>query len=208
MQPHRSESDIEFDRAAREGGDVRVVNVSPFDARIEIATVPGSPPRMIRLAPGETTLLSRGYTVETRGASKHYMVPAAIEVNTTREAWPGRRSIKEGKETWHTNPGPRLPQVVAESKADAVRAQWDQAMSQRAEAEKAPMRIVMQRTDGTSVEVEAAVEPAPRARAPVDDGGIVPIPDDDPDDMPPLVLPPMQPTAPAPVKPEIKRAGR
>jgi hypothetical protein len=211
MQQQRTENDIEFDRAAREGGDVRVVNVSPFDARFEIATVPGSPPRMIRLKPGESTLLQRGYTVETQSmASKNYKLPPAIEVNTMREAWPGKRSIKSGVETWHVQPGPRLPMVVSEFRAAEVKAQWEAAMMERSEAERAPMRLVMQRTDGTAVEVEAAVEsvPAPRAKAgPVEDTGVVQIPDDDPEDMPTPTLPAAQAPA-APVKPEIKKAGR
>jgi hypothetical protein len=207
MTTHRSTSDIEFDRAAREGGDVRVVNVSPFEARFEIATVAGSPPRMILLKPGESTLIQRGYTTETQSmASKHYTLPPAIEVNTTREAWPGKRTIKSGVETWHVQPGPQLPMVVAESRAKAVKAQWDEAMAQRAEAERAPMRLVMQRTDGTAVEVEAAVENVPAPREKSADDGVMQIPDDDPDDAP-ATLPPAAP-APASAKPEIKKAGR
>lgn len=211
MQQARTKNDIEFDRAAREGGDVRVFNVSPFDARIETATGPGSPARMIKLSPGESTLMQRGYTVETQSmASKNFKLPPAIEVNTMREAWPGRRTIKAGIETWHVAPGPRLPMVVSELRAAEVKALWDAAMAERADAERAPMRLVMQRTDGTAVEVEAAVEsvPAPRAKAgPVEDTGVVQIPDDDPEDMPMPTLP-ASPQPAAPAKPEIKKAGR
>jgi len=207
MQTQRSNNEIEFDRAAVEGGDVRVINVSPFDARFEIATVPGSPARMIKLRPGESTLLQRGYTISTQSmASKNHKIDPVIEQLTTREAWQGQRSIKAGIETWHVLPGPRLPMVVGEHKADTVKAQWAAALAQQAAAEHAPMRLVMQRTDGSHVEVEATVEPAPAPRkaAPADDGGVQQIPDDDPEDAPPT----LPPSTPVPAKPEIKRAGR
>lgn len=158
--------DDEFDAASEERSEVRCINVSPYTARIEIATVPGSKPRRHRLDPGQGVYLQHGYTVTFIGAGGRDVRPT-IESLTEREAWPGRRDHdKDGKLVWLVKPGPRLPMVVAEDRAADVKAQWDAALRQREENQSAPLRLTLQRQDGQDVEVEADIAPRrPKAKA-------------------------------------------
>lgn len=184
----RTESERDFDRDS-EGGHVTVVNVSPFPARFEIGTMPGTPPRKIKLEPGEQTQIQRGYAIPTISINRQPQA-ATIEALTAREAWPGQRSIKAGLETWHRMPGPQIPMVVHVDRATDVKAQWDEAMFRKLDQETAPPRIVMQRSDGTQFEVEATIEPAritPTSAAPV---GAFPLGDESE----PAVIPPAAPS--------------
>lgn len=188
--------ELEFDRIARLKGDVTCINVSPFTARIEIATQPGSAPRYVRVDPGQSTNIPHGYTIETPGAGR-YPVPPAIESLTMREAWPAGRRMMDGRDNPFMSPaGPRLPMVVAEDRAATVKAQWDAALANKADVVNAPLKMTLTRNDGSRVEVDAEiVDAAPVKRAPDPDSMTVAIPDDDPDNLPPAVIPT---TAPIP----------
>jgi len=211
----RSAADIEFDRRAAQSGDVEIVNVSPFTWRHEIATNAGSPPRQIRLAPGETARIQRGYTVESPGAGSK-PVPPALDSMSAREAWPGIRAPdKDGKLQWLTQPGPSLPMVVTQERAAAMRERWDRAQATKKNLDAAPLRLNLTRQDGTEVAVDAVVDEAPRPRAqqaaPIPGGvddATIPIPEGDPDDMDDEI-PSLPPAAPVPSKPEPpKRNGK
>lgn len=203
----RTQDEIEFDRDAL-SGEVRCVNVSPFAARFEIATVAGSNSRKYTLQPGQTVMLQRGYTQPFIGASRKEVQPT-IESLTERESWPGVRGTDaDGKIVWKVKPGPRLPMVVAENRADEAHARWDAAMADKDAAAVAPLRMTLQRTDGSSIEVEAAIEPVPlrgKARPVIEDdeyqcGGPLDEPPPDHDDPDPVTLPAATPAAPAPTQ--------
>lgn len=166
----RTAEEIAFDEEAEEQSEVRCINVSPFPARFEIATVPGSKPRRHKLSPGGSVYLQHGYTVPFLGASRKIVQPT-IESLTEREAWPGKRGPdSDGKIVWQVKPGPRLPMVVSEDRAASVKAQWDAAMASKDEALNAPLRMTLQRADGTQVQVDAEIAPSPvplRGRKPV-----------------------------------------
>lgn len=188
----------DFDRQAENYSEAPVTNVSPYVARFQIATVPGSSPRNYKLDPGQTMNVQRGYTAAFVGASMRTVRPT-IESMTEREAWPGKRGLdKDGKVIWLRHPGPRLPMVVSDERVGEVSDLWSQAIEQRAANDTAPLRMTLQRTDGSEVEVEADVERTPpippqrgKAAPKVDDdedqigGPIDPPPPehDDPDDL-------------------------
>ncbi len=175
------------DREAGMQQERQVVNVSPFVARFEIGTMPGTRSRRHELKPGETMYLQAGYCDSFIGESLR-PVRATIESLTERHAWEGRNAWdKDGKPYWAVKPGPQLPMVVEVSKADEFCGKWRAAMAQKEAADKAPLRMTLQRQDGTDVEVEAEIAPAPRAARPAVVDGIEqdaphviePPPDDD-----------------------------
>lgn len=181
----------------------QVVNVSPFVAKFQIGTMPGTRARRHELKPGETMWLQAGYCDSFIGESLR-PVRATIESLTERHAWEGRNAWdKDGKPYWAVKPGPQLPMVVEVSKADEYRAKWRAAMAAKDEADKAPLRMTLQRQDGTDVEVQAEIAPA-RTSRPVVVAGIEqdtphvieePPPDDD---LPVMTsAPPAQPQPPA-----------
>lgn len=186
----------------------QVINVSPFVAVFHIGTMPGTRARRHELKPGETLWLQAGYCDSFIGESLR-PVRATIESLTERHAWEGRNAWdKDGKPYWAVKPGPQLPMVVEVSKADEYRAKWKAAMAAKDEADRAPLRMTLQRQDGTDVEVQAEIAPA-RTSRPVVVGGIEqdtphvieePPPDDD---LP--VMAPAPPTAPQP--PVIPKKG-
>lgn len=196
----------EIDDRDRDAGlqqERQVVNVSPFVARFEIGTMPGTRSRRHELKPGETLWLQAGYCDSFVGESLR-PVRATIESLTERHAWEGRNAWdKDGKPYWAVKPGPQLPMVVEVSKADEYRAKWRAAMAAKDEADKAPLRMTLQRQDGTDVEVQAEIQPAPRVSRPPVVGGIEqdaphlieePPPDDD---LPVMAsAPPVQPQPP------------
>lgn len=188
----------------------QVVNVSPFVAKFQIGTMPGTRARRHELKPGETMWLQAGYCDSFIGESLR-PVRATIESLTERHAWEGRNAWdKDGKPYWAVKPGPQLPMVVEVSKADEYRAKWRAAMAAKDEADKAPLRMTLQRQDGTDVEVQAEIAPA-RTSRPVVVAGIEqdtphvieePPPDDD--------LPVMASAAPAAPQPPVipKKGGK
>lgn len=197
------------DREAGLQEERQVVNVSPFVAKFSIGTMPGTRARRHELKPGETLWLQAGYCGDFIGESLR-PVRATIESLTERHAWEGKNAWdKDGKPYWATKPGPQLPMVVEVSKAAEYRARWRAAMTQKEQADKAPLRMTLQRQDGTDVQVEAEIAPAPRAAKPAVVDGIEqdtphvieePPPDDD---LPVMAsAPPTQP----PVIP--KKGGR
>lgn len=209
---YREDPDLRFQART----EVEVVNVSPFNAPIEIGGTPGSPPRRHMLKPGERVHIPLGYAHPyTSPARKE--VPATIETMTMREAWPGKRTEGPNGYVWDLHPGPRLPMVVRLDRANEVRAQWDAAMEAKRAAQTAPMKLQLKRADGTVAEAEVAIDappeprfrdaPATKATAParveeVDDYDATPF-DPDPDDgTVPAVGPP--PVAPAPGNAEPK----
>lgn len=224
--PSRGRPMIDFDEfeiEAQSNREMNVLNVSPYRARIEIATVPGTRPRRFMLEPGESMYLQHGYCVPFLTATRKE-APPWIETHTEIEAWPGERyyDANDSKYKWRVSPGPRLPQVVSEDRARAVAVQWEQALAQRDRDATAPLKLRFERTDGTKVEVEADVDPVPmRGRAaaapPVIDeedqsapGNDEPPPDDDtpPEPEIPVVSASGAVTTAAPDKPERRRGGR
>ncbi|HSR79089.1 MAG TPA: hypothetical protein VLN57_21125 [Xanthobacteraceae bacterium] len=204
----------EYDAERDDGlaAEVQVVNVSPFVARFEIGTMPGTRGRKTELKPGETMYLQAGYCQDFIGESLR-PVRATIESLTERHAWEGRNAWdKDGKPYWAVKPGPQLPMVVTAAKAPEMRARWAAAIAQHKADENAPLRMTLQRQDGTDVEVQAEIAPAPRRAAPVMQGGIeaadpVVIDEPPPDHNDPLDLPVA--TAPPQAPPSIpKRGGR
>lgn len=183
--------------------EIRCINVSPFTCKLEIGTVPGSRPRRHKLEPGAGVYLQAGYA-EPYLTEVGKTVRPIVESLTEREAWPGVRDYdKDDKLVWIRKPGPRLPMVVAESRAAEVKAQWDAALAQRDAADTAPLRMTLQRADGSSVEVQADIE-RPRAARPVpmedaEDQAAIghdePPPDHD-DPLAPVLLPVAEPEAP------------
>lgn len=209
----------EFDRDAEANTEQRVVNVSPFPARIEIATNPGTKPRRFKLMPGGSMFLQQGYCVPFMSVTQRE-VAAWIETHTEREAWPGVRMFdaNNNKWVWKIPPGPRLPMVVHEDRADEFKERWARAMTDKAEAQTAPLRLTLQRQDGIPVDVEATVEPpVPLRRAapppPVDEedqtaGGDEPPPDDNeppPPEIPTVTIPAA--ANPTPAAERVPRGG-
>lgn len=200
-----NESEREFDRIARERGDVHCINVSPYTARFEMATAPGSAPRFIRVDPGGSTMIPHGYTTEIPGAGK-FMLPSALDALTTREAWPAGPRLIDGRDNpFSCAAGPRLPMVVPVERATEMKAKWDGALASKSTAQNAPLKFMLQRTDGTRVEVDADVvmAPAQAPTAPDDDAMVRAIADDDPDAMEPAVLPSAPLPHPAPATASI-----
>lgn len=193
------------DRDAGLQQERQVINVSPFVARFEIGTMPGTRARRHELKPGEAMWIQAGYAEGFVGESLR-PVRATIESLTERHAWEGKNAWdKDGKPYWAVKPGPQLPMVVDVSKADEYRAKWRQAMAQKEADDKAPLRMTLQRQDGTEVQVEAEVAPPPAAtrRTPAVVGGVEqdephvleePPPDDA---LPVATSAPAQPQAPA-----------
>lgn len=145
--------------------ETEVINVSPFNAPVEIDGTPGSPPRRYMLKPGERVPIPSGYAHPFLSPTRQEVQPT-IERKTMREAWPGkRREIAGGGFEWDIHPGPRLPMVVRLERAEEVRAQWDAAMEQRRAAQAGPLKLTLKRADGTTAEAELAVaEPEPKFR--------------------------------------------
>lgn len=102
----------DFDRDAAQLSEARCINVSPFTARIEIGTTPGSPPRRHKIGPGQSMHLPIGYCSEFTGSGRQ-PVRATIESLTEREVYPK---------------GPRLPMVVHEERAAEIAAKWREAL--------------------------------------------------------------------------------
>lgn len=210
--------DDDFERDAEVYAERQVINVSPYDARIQIATSPGTKPRRFILKPGRTMTLQQGYCVPFQGVTMKWIAPW-IETHTEREAWPGVRIWDSNSEkfVWKVPPGPRLPMVVDVDRADEVREQWQAAMRDKEQAITAPLTLTLRRQDGVPVDVHAHVEdPVPlrhRASAPVVDdedqtvGGDPPPPDHDEPEMPVVTSPAASPTGAAtPERPT--RGGR
>lgn len=212
MQPQSMIDEDEFDRDARDNVERRVVNVSPYVARIEIATTPGTRPRRHRLEPGQSMYLQQGYCTPFLSVTRQ-PVAAWIETHTEREAWPGQRTFDSNSEkyVWKVPPGPRLPSVVEEGRAEEIKARWDQAMADKESAATAPLRLTLQRQDGVPVDVEATIAPQPvpmRRAPPVDEEDQTVALDEPPpdDDTPPE---PEIPVVTAPVAPaDSTRPGR
>lgn len=207
----------EFDRDSESGSEELCINVSPFTARIEFGTTPGTKPRKHTLAPGGRLYVQNGYALPHKSASGG-MVRATIEAMTDREAWPGERGQdKDGKLVWVTKPGPTLPMVVHESRADEIRARWAAALAKREAEQAAPLRMTLERADGTQVQVQAdIVTPrAPEARRGVVDeedqtaGGDDPPPAPEHDDLiePVVILPPVDPVIPTRAEAKAARKG-
>lgn len=164
----RSDEDRDFDRRARAQSEARVINVSPYVARWQIATQPGSEPRFYKLEPGESVHLQFGYTVEGRGAGREPVRPT-IEALTEREAWAGERvEGDDNKFVWITKPGPRLPMVCSMARAEELpdgrpgfAQQWREALGKRAKDKKAPLKMTLRRSDGGQVDVEAEIDAEP-----------------------------------------------
>jgi hypothetical protein len=160
------------ERDAGEQQERQVVNVSPFVAKFQIGTMPGTRARRHELKPGEAMWLQAGYCDPFIGESLRPVRPT-IESLTERHAWEGRNAWdKDGKPYWAVKPGPQLPMVVEVGKADEYRARWRDAMTQKEAADKAPLRMTLQRQDGTDVQVEAEIAPPPRVARPPVVGGI------------------------------------
>jgi hypothetical protein len=130
-----------WDRDAEGNTEQRVVNVSPYTARFEIAGTPGSPPRKYKLEPGQTTLLPGGYTREFMGAGRQ-PVRATIESLTEREVFAK---------------GPRLPMVVHEDRQADTHAQW-LAVIDSARNPAEPVKVSIPTADGGEP-IEALVRP-------------------------------------------------
>lgn len=199
------------DRDAGEQQERQVINVSPFVAKFQIGTMPGTRARRHELKPGEAMWLQAGYCDPFIGESLR-PVRATIESLTERHAWEGKNAWdKDGKPYWAVKPGPQLPMVVEVGKADEYRAKWRDAMTQKEQADKAPLRMTLQRQDGTDVQVEAEIAPPPRVVKPPVVGGFEqdaphvieePPPDDD--------LPVMASAPPAQPQPPVipKKGGK
>lgn len=174
----------DFDRDAAQMSEARVINVSPFTARFEIATVPGSKPRRYKLEPGDSIHLQYGYTQEFQGAGRQ-PVRATIESLTEREAFPG---------------GPTLPMVCHVDKQAQVARSWAEALA-RANTPPKPVKVMLPTANGGEP-VEMIVQPAPPAfRAPIED--------DEDQDGGPLDEPPPDHNEPDPVElPEAPKAKK
>lgn len=178
--------DDDFDDAP----EVRCINVSPYTARLELATTPGTKPRRHKLEPGQGVYLQHGYTVPFLSPTGATVRPT-IEALSEREAWPGRRDYNaDDKLVWLRKPGPRLPMIVPEDRAGEVKAQWAAAMAEQATADAAPLKLTLQRPDGREVQVEAEIEPVKArtkaAPAAADDDEVVAFDDPPPDHDEPL----------------------
>lgn len=124
------------DDAAVDYQESTIVNVTDEVAIFLIATVPGSKPRRYRLAPyghaGDRVNLPDGYAKKYQGAGKELCTPI-IERLTRREVYPQgplRHDQIQNKMLPMYPAGPRLPRVVHEDQADAMRARWKTAMQQ------------------------------------------------------------------------------
>lgn len=180
----------EFDRDAEQNSEARVVNVSPYVARFEIATTPGAKPRRYKLSPGQSMHLQAGYTRAFQGAGRQ-PVRATIEALTEREAFAR---------------GPALPQVVHEERAREIGDAWDAAIA-KGKAPPAPQKVMLPSADGgdpIEMTVQPAgygAEPVPMRVAPLEDiedqdGPLDEPPPDhnEPEDIP--TIPAAQPSAP------------
>lgn len=134
-----------WDREAEGSAEARVVNVSPFVARFEVATVPGTRPRRYKLNPGESVHLQAGYVKEFKGAGRE-MVRATIESLTEREVFPKGRT---------------LPMVVNEAKAQEMAQRWRDELAKGAEPPK-PMEVSLPAADGGEP-IKMTVTPAAMA---------------------------------------------
>lgn len=174
----------EFDRDAEEQSEALVVNVSPWPARFEIATVPGSKPRRYKLESGKSVSLQLGYTTSFIGASRQPVRPT-IESLTEIEVYPR---------------GPKLPMVVHIDRASEMRAKWEHELAKGAKPPE-PMKVSLPSADGGEP-LEMLVTPAgaPMAHrevpkmAPMDDvedqdGPIDDPPPDHNDPIEPVTLP-------------------
>lgn len=157
-QPTTRYSD-DFERDAEEQSEAPVVNVSPWESRFEIATVPGSKPRRYVLQPGKQVSLQIGYTLPFIGASRQPVRPT-IESLTEIEVYPK---------------GPKLPMVVHIDRAHEMRAKWEAELAKGQKAPE-PIKVSLPSADGGEP-LEMMVTPAnaPMARgnvpkmAPLDD---------------------------------------
>lgn len=154
----------DFDRDAAMSSEARVINVSPFTARFEIATSPGSSPRRYKLEPGQSVHLQSGYTEEFQGAGRQPVRPT-IESLTERHVWNG---------------GPTLPMVVHEGRAKEVAAEWERMLARGAEPPK-PVDVMLPSADGGEP-IKMTVQPA-AALAPQQPAQRMPAFDDDEDQM-------------------------
>lgn len=171
-QQTRLQEQEAFDRDAEAMSEVLVINVSPYEARFEIASTPGTKPRRYKLDPGRTVHLQSGYCEEFIGASRQ-PVRATIESLTEIEVFPR---------------GPRLPMVVRTEKAHEMRDKWERALA-KADAAPAPIKVMMAASDGGEP-VEMTVQPSPQAHAPRPPMAPMASLDDDEDQAGPLDEPP------------------
>lgn len=196
-------ADAEWDAEAEQQSEIVCVNVSPYPARFKVGTVPGSKPRFITVPPRGRTSLQYGYCVPFLSPSRKEVQPT-VESLTSIEAWPGKRiQDKDGKWIWELQPGPVLPMVVSEDRAEMFAARWKQALAQREAMATAPLVLNLQAADGRTVPVQA-VMPAPRRAAqPADEEDMSAGLEDDP---PPDLDAPIEPVTLAPAQPEPEPA--
>lgn len=143
---------------------VRCVNVSDRVAQFEIPSAPGTPPQQFTVQPNAVVSIPNGYGIEFMSAANK-LLPPTIESITGIEVWAGKRGKDRlGQVVWITMPGRVLPQVVPTSRADMWREKWQEELAARDARTAAPMRLTLQRDDGTEVEVEADVKAAPKAK--------------------------------------------
>ena len=187
---HRMPDD-EWDAEAEQQSEIVCVNVSPYVARFKVGTVPGSKPRFITVRPDGRISLQAGYCMPFLSPSRKEVQPT-VESLSSIEAWPGKRiQDKDGKWVWEVQPGPVLPMVCSEERADMWRARWEQAMAQREAAAKAPLVLNLTAADGRTVPVQAMVPQMPRRPVqPVDEEDMSANLEDDP---PPDLDAPIEP---------------
>lgn len=177
--PRKNSYDVDdFDRDAAANSETRVVNVSPFTARFEVAGTPGSPPRRYTLAPGASVHLPSGYCFDFQGAGRQ-PVRATIKSLTEREVFPGGRP---------------LPMVVHENEARDYAEQW-RAEQARANLPPPPVDVMLPNANGGEP-IKMTVQPAAPAAAMRQQ----PVPDyDDEDQDGPMDEPPPDHNDPLPV---------
>lgn len=194
---------------------VRCVNVSDRVAQFEIPSAPGTPPQRFSVKPNDVVSIPHGYGIEFMSAANKLM-PPTIESITGIEVWAGKRGKdKLGQVVWITMPGKVLPQVVPTARADMWREKWQEELAARDARTAAPMRLTLQRDDGTEVEVEADVKSTPKAK-PMPGAFLSGSPPaDGDDDMDEVVLPSAESTpaaaaglAPPPTRAEAKERAK
>lgn len=169
---------------------VRCVNVSDRVAQFEIPSAPGTPAQQFLVQPNQVVSIPHGYAIEFMSTANKLM-PPTIESITGIEVWPGKRGKdKTGQIVWITMPGRVLPQVVPVTRADMWRGKWQEELAARDARTAQPMRLTLQRDDGTEVEVEAEVKPVPKPKPmPGAFASGSPPADGEDDDMDEVVLP-------------------